>query len=187
MGFFAGETGVVVCDVPSVHPAIVHVTISFGFGWQLLPVAIVLLVVILLVASLPGRRRHVVLLVGGLPWRRGPGGVLPQCRGPVVGLPQRGASGGPPWQQRQLPRCYCRVGAGWGCPCWVWGKARDRPLVGSVASARTLLVGGLACAGVAAPTASAPPLIGLVLCRGLSLLLGCQKNILLLHLCHLLL
>jgi hypothetical protein len=104
MGFFTGETGVVVCDVPTVCPTIVHVTIGFGIGGSLLPVAIVLLVGVGLAASLPVRRRHVVMVIGGLPRSWGPGGVLPWRRGPGDGLPCRGSSEGPPWRWRRLPR-----------------------------------------------------------------------------------
>ncbi len=58
-------TCMVVVNIASVRPAIVQVTIFFGVWWPWLPVPI------LLVARWPGSRRHVVVLVGGgLLWRR---------------------------------------------------------------------------------------------------------------------
>jgi hypothetical protein len=148
--------------------------VFFGVWRALLAIPIMLLVSILLVSILPRCWGPVVL------W----GSCLPRCwggrrcaakAGCQLELARRG----------RLPRWHHRGGTGWCCP-WVWDEARDRPLGRHMASACTLLVIG-SCALVATPASSAASLIVVVRCRRRSLLLGRQEQILLLHLCHLLL
>jgi len=162
MGLLAGVSSVVVVNVSSMCPTVVHVAVLLGVGGSLWLDTLVGLVA-------GWRLVAILLLVVVVPWDHAS----------LLGLPGRWGSG------VLLPSWWSRVGSPWWwllVGCWGW-----RACGGSKARYLALLVVCWASAVASAPGAPSAALIVGVLGWGWALLLGGEKNILLLHLCHLLL